>query len=118
MFEQLFPGPKALARQRDGPLAERRQDYLTHLAQQGMSRATLVEAAYYLLIVAEQLRLAQRPEQAIPLSPRSFPARDFIQLNSALDQAAKQLGHTSSLIGAALRLLTDEAPQRRGPSEL
>jgi hypothetical protein len=44
MFEQLFPGPKAQARQRDGPLAEQRRDYLTHLVQQGMSRATLLEA--------------------------------------------------------------------------
>jgi integrase/recombinase XerD len=68
MFEQLFPGTKALARQRDGPLAEQRQDYLTHLAQQGLSRATLREAAYCLLIVTHQLRLAERPGQAITLS--------------------------------------------------
>jgi site-specific recombinase XerD len=68
MFEQLFAGPEALARQRDGPLAAQRRDFLAHLSQHGLSRATLREAAYYLLIVAHQLRLAQRPEQAVPLT--------------------------------------------------
>lgn len=68
MFEQLIRRPKALTRQRTGPLADQRRAYLTHLAQQGMARATLREAAFMLLIVAHQLRLAQRPEEAIPLS--------------------------------------------------
>ncbi len=68
MFEQFFSGPAALARQRDGPLAEQRHDYLTHLARRGLAPATVREAAYYLLIVAHQLRLTQRPEHAIPLT--------------------------------------------------
>jgi site-specific recombinase XerD len=68
MFEQLFRRSKALARQRTGPLAGERLAYLTHLAQQGMARATRREAALYLLIVAHQLRLAQRPAQTIPLA--------------------------------------------------
>ena len=68
MFDQLFKRPKALARQRTGPLTEERRAYLNHLAQLGMSRAVRREAALYLLIVAHQLRLAQRPVEAIPLS--------------------------------------------------
>lgn len=68
MFEQLFKRPKALARQRVSPLAEERCAYLNHLARQGMSRATLRGAAIYLLIVVHELRLAQRPAQAIPVA--------------------------------------------------
>jgi integrase/recombinase XerD len=65
MFEQLFTRPKALARQRTGPLAEERRAYLAHLAQQGMTRITQRTAAFYLLIIAHQLRLAQRPSEGI-----------------------------------------------------
>src|SRR6266700_2010003 len=68
MFEQLFKRPKALARQRTGPLAQERRAYLTHLAQQGMTRITLRTAAFYLLIIAHQLRLAQRPSEVITLA--------------------------------------------------
>jgi site-specific recombinase XerD len=61
VFEQLFDRPKALARQRAGPLVEQRRDYLTHLASQGTARSTLRSIARYLVAVAESLRLAQRP---------------------------------------------------------
>ena len=64
MFDQLFDGP-ALARQRDGPLAQERRRYLEHLASLGMATTTLFTAAYYLLAVAEYLRLAERPGEAI-----------------------------------------------------
>ena len=65
MFEQLFERPHALARQRAGPLAEERVRYLTHLAGQGMARRTLRVVAYYLLAVAQYLRLAARPGEVI-----------------------------------------------------
>jgi integrase/recombinase XerD len=68
MFEQLFKRPKALARQRTGPLAQERRAYLTHLVQQGMTRITQRTAAFYLLIIAHQLRLAQRPSEVIGLA--------------------------------------------------
>ena len=68
MFEQLFKRPKALARQRTGPLAKERLAYLTHLTQQGITRGTRRETALYLLIIAHQLRLAERPAEAIPLT--------------------------------------------------
>ena len=41
MFEQLFKQPHALARHRNGPLAEERRRYLAHCAEQQMSRRTL-----------------------------------------------------------------------------
>jgi integrase/recombinase XerD len=65
MFDQLFKQPQALARQRAGPLTEERLRYLSHLAGQGMARSTLRDVAYYLLVVADFLRLAERPGEAI-----------------------------------------------------
>jgi hypothetical protein len=40
MFEQLFERPHALARQRNGPLAEERRRYLVHCAEQQLSLRT------------------------------------------------------------------------------
>jgi site-specific recombinase XerD len=67
VFDQLFECPRAIARHRGGPLPEERLRYLGHLAGQGMARATLREAANYLLIVADYLRLSDRPVEAIGL---------------------------------------------------
>jgi integrase/recombinase XerD len=41
MFEQLFESQHALARQRNGPLAEERRRYLVHCAEQQMAPRTL-----------------------------------------------------------------------------
>jgi site-specific recombinase XerD len=68
MFDQLFQGPDALARQRDGPLVQERLGYLTHLASRGRTPATLVTTAHYLLGVADYLHLATRPGEAIACS--------------------------------------------------
>lgn len=65
MFDQLFEHPHALARQCAGPLVEERLRYLVHLADQGMARKTLQGAACYLLVVADYLRLADRPGEVI-----------------------------------------------------
>lgn len=65
MFYQLFQEPRALARQRNGPLVEERRGYLVHCAEQGMALQTLRDAARYTLIVANALRLAERPEDLI-----------------------------------------------------
>ena len=61
MFDQLFKDPHALARQRNGPLAEERRRYLTHCAEQQMAPKTLLDIATYLFVVATALRLAERP---------------------------------------------------------
>jgi site-specific recombinase XerD len=65
MFERLFTRPKALARQRTGPLLDERCAYLTHLAGQGAARRTLRVVACYLLDAAHFLRLSQRPGETI-----------------------------------------------------
>ena len=65
MFEQLFERPHALARQRNGPLADDRCRYLTHCADQQMAQRTLRGIAIYLLIVARELRLADRTGEYI-----------------------------------------------------
>jgi len=59
--DQLFKDPHALARQRNGPLAEERRRYLTHCAAQQMAPTTLLDVATYLIVVATALRLAERP---------------------------------------------------------
>jgi integrase/recombinase XerD len=68
MFEQLFDRPHALARQRNGPLAEERRQYLVHCAEQQMSQRTLRGIASYTLVVAKALRLDGRPGELITRS--------------------------------------------------
>jgi integrase/recombinase XerD len=65
MFEQLFERTDALARQRNGPLAEERRRYLVHCADQQMARRTLRDIALYILVVAKALRLENRPGELI-----------------------------------------------------
>lgn len=65
MFDQLFVRPCAIARHCAGPLAQERLRYLSHLASQGMTRETLRQAADHILMVSEQLGLADRPMEAI-----------------------------------------------------
>jgi site-specific recombinase XerD len=65
VFEQLFERPHALARQLSGPLADDRRRYLAHCAGQQMARRTLRGIAIYTLIVARDLRLADRPGERI-----------------------------------------------------
>jgi site-specific recombinase XerD len=61
MFDRLFRHPHALARHRDGPLAEERRRYLAHCAAQQLAVLTLRGVAVYTLVVARELRLAARP---------------------------------------------------------
>src|SRR5579862_1685115 len=65
MFEQFCKRPAALARHRDGPLVQERLAYLAHRAAQGMCIKSLHQAACYLLVVTDYLRLAYRPGEAI-----------------------------------------------------
>src|SRR5947209_10509429 len=68
MFERLFDCPRVLVRQRAGPLLEERLRYLCYRADQGITRRILQETAGFLLVVAEVLRLADRPGEVISLS--------------------------------------------------
>lgn len=56
-FEQFYKGGAVLARHVDAPLRRERDDYLAHLAGEGMSRATLFICAGRLLYLAHQLKL-------------------------------------------------------------
>ena len=67
MFEELFKLPSVLARHKSAPYAEERKRYLSHCAQQGYARATLLVMAHELLWVARKLSvyptLRLTPEQ-------------------------------------------------------
>jgi site-specific recombinase XerD len=65
MFDQMFSQSAARDRHNSGPLAMERVAYLTHLANEGMRHAYLRKIARCLLVVADNLRLAARPGQAI-----------------------------------------------------
>lgn len=65
MFDRLFRRPQAVARHRNGPLAEERRRFLVHCAEQQMSPVTLGHIARNTLIVAKVLRLAKRPGELI-----------------------------------------------------
>ncbi len=57
MIEELFKRPTALARYREGPLAEAREQFLDRCANDGYSRSMLQKIAWVLLAVAEGLDL-------------------------------------------------------------
>lgn len=52
MIEDLFKRPTVLARYREGPLAEAREEFLKHCANEGYSRSMLRKIAWVLLAVA------------------------------------------------------------------
>jgi integrase/recombinase XerD len=86
MFDRLFRKPFVLARHQNGPLADERRRYLANCAEQRLSWRTLQAIALYTLVVAEALRMAERPGECITrteieteadrwFNRRSVPAR-------------------------------------------
>ena len=72
MFEGLFTYPNILARHQQGPESSKRARYLTHLANQGAARETLLRIARELLVIAERLDLsADRRISRIRLSDKT-----------------------------------------------
>jgi hypothetical protein len=65
MFDHLFTDPRTLARQRQDPLADERQRYLVLCAEQRMARTTLQIIAFYTLVSATVLRLAEQSTELI-----------------------------------------------------
>lgn len=65
MFNRFLKDPHALARQQNGPLAEERRRYLAHCAEQQVAYETLRGTASYILAVAQELHLAERPGELI-----------------------------------------------------
>ena len=60
MFEELFEGAIALARQRTTPLAEDRRQFLRHLKDLGYARNSLHAVACELVVIARHLDLSGR----------------------------------------------------------
>jgi integrase/recombinase XerD len=58
MFEELFEGPIARARQRESPLPEERRRFLRHLQALGYARSSLRAVACELIIIATRLDLS------------------------------------------------------------
>jgi integrase/recombinase XerD len=58
MFDQLYKQPGALARQRNAPLAPERASFLAQRAEDGIALGTLVRLARELLVVVQELDLA------------------------------------------------------------
>jgi len=102
MFEQILKDPHALARQRSGPLADERRRYLSHCVQQQMSRETLRGAASYILIVAECLRLDDRPGELITRAEIDAAADEWVNRPRKRAKERRMLSFT----GHALRWLT------------
>lgn len=59
MFEELFAGPIARARQYESPLAEERRDFLRHLKSRAYARGTLRAVACELIVIAARLDLSR-----------------------------------------------------------
>lgn len=55
MFERLFEYPRVLVRHREGPLAEARERFLVHCANEGMAPGTLLRIARELLVIATRI---------------------------------------------------------------
>ena len=58
MFEALFPGPIALARQHESPFPEERRQFLRHLKDLGYARNSLRAVACELVVIARHLDLS------------------------------------------------------------
>ena len=58
MFEALFPGPIALARQRESPLPEERRQFLRHLNDLGYAPNTLRAVACELVVIVRRVDLS------------------------------------------------------------
>src|SRR6266571_2567827 len=58
MFDELFSGRRARARQRQSPLPEERRRFLDHLKGLGYARGTLRAVACELIVIATRLDLS------------------------------------------------------------
>jgi hypothetical protein len=58
MFDQLFKQPRTLSRQRNAPLAAERASFLAQRAEDGAAPGTLVRLARELLVIVQELDVA------------------------------------------------------------
>lgn len=107
MFDRLFKRASALARHRNGPLAEERRRYLAHCAEQQMSWDSLQHIASYTMVVAKALRLAQRPGELITRAEIAAAAERWDNRRSARPRMRKNRRVRVRLFkGHAIRWLT------------
>jgi integrase len=102
MFERLLKDPRALTRQRNGPLTEERRRYLAHCIEQQKSRETLRGTASYVLVIAEALRLAERPTEIITRAEIDAAADRWVKRQLKQRKDPRMLTFT----GHAIRWLT------------
>jgi integrase/recombinase XerD len=102
VFEQLVKTPHALARHRDGPLAEERLRYLNHCVELGMAHRTQRTIASYLLVIADYLRLGERPGELI--TPAEIEAQATRWANR-LPHSKQQRDHRGPFLRYATRWL-------------
>jgi site-specific recombinase XerD len=105
MFDRFLKRPHALARHRDGPLAEERLRYLAHCAEQQMSQVTLQHIASYLLVVARLLRLAERPGERVTQAEVEAAADRLVQRQPRSPSVRKDRRLRARFVGRAIRWL-------------
>lgn len=66
MFQTLYSYPRVVARHREGPFAQAREQFLNHYACRGAAPATLLRLARELLVIAQRLDL--QGNRVIPLA--------------------------------------------------
>jgi hypothetical protein len=74
MFEILYRYPRVLARHLDAPAAEERDRFVTHCAETGAARESVLHLASELLLVAQRLDIdgtrAIKPEEICSAADR------------------------------------------------
>jgi site-specific recombinase XerD len=96
MFEELFPGPIALARHRHSPRPEERRQFLDHLKSLGYARNSLRAVACQLLVIVRHVDLSG--EHAVDMAVVERIARRW-----AIDHSRRRSGATTALAARNLR---------------
>ena len=123
MFERLFQCPRALARQKDGPLAAGTSSVPRPLCRAAESPRDSAEIAIYILIIAKALRLADRPGERISRAEIEAAADRVVQTPTQASRTAEYPRLRLRFIRVATRWLMfpgaattaghDAAPLRR-----
>jgi integrase/recombinase XerD len=115
MFNILFHYPRVLARHGQGPSAEARERYLTHCADQGAARDTLLRTARELLIIAQRLDLTT--DRLIGIRQVEAAAERWVDYQQRRDRVGGPRGCRQYFIQTALSWLRFlgrlEAPDRK-----
>ena len=103
MFNILFQYPRVVARHRQGPSAQARERYLTHRADQGAARGTLLRTARELLIIAQRLDLTT--DRIISIQQVEAAAERWVHHQKRRDRVRDPRGSSQFFIQTALSWL-------------